>query len=58
MLTYSDVENIVKEKGDCGIHGEKLRKIIDFFNYNIENNNFDKAEKDLDVVNHYEKYWL
>lgn len=24
----------------------------------IENNNFDKAKKDLDVVNHYEKYWL
>ena len=40
MLTYNDVENIIKEKGDCGIHGEKLRKIIDFFNYNIENNNF------------------
>ena len=40
MLTYSDVENIVKEKGDCGIQGDKLRKIIDFFNYNIENNNF------------------
>ena len=40
MLTYNDVENIVKEKGDCGIHGEKLRKIIDFFNYNIENKNF------------------
>ena len=40
MLTYNDVENIVKEKGDCGIQGEKLRKIIDFFNYNIENKNF------------------
>ena len=40
MLTYNDVENIVKEKGDCGIHGDKLRKIIDFFNYNIENKNF------------------
>ena len=40
MLTYSDVENIVKEKGDCGIQGDKLRKIIDFFNYNIENKNF------------------
>ena len=40
MLTYNDVENIIKEKGDCGIHGDKLRKIIDFFNYNIENKNF------------------
>lgn len=40
ILTFDDVENIIKEKGDCGIHGEKLRKIIDFFNYNIENNNF------------------
>ena len=40
MLAYNDVENIVKEKGDCGIQGEKLRKIIDFFNYNIENKNF------------------
>ena len=40
MLTYSDVENIVKEKGDCGIRGDKLRKIIKFFNYNIENKNF------------------
>ena len=36
MLTYNDVENIVKEKGDCGIQGDKLIKIIDFFNYNIE----------------------
>ena len=26
MLTYNDVENIVKEKGDCGIQGDKLRK--------------------------------
>ena len=40
ILTFDDVENIIKEKGDCGIQGEKLRKIIDFFNYNIENNNF------------------
>ena len=40
MLTYNDVENIIKEKGDCGIRGEKLRKIINFFNYNIENKNF------------------
>ena len=40
MLTYNDVENIIKEKGDCGIHGDKLRKIIKFFNYNIENKNF------------------
>lgn len=40
MLTHSDVENIIKEKGDCGIQGDKLRKIIDFFNYNIENKNF------------------
>ena len=40
MLTYNDVENIIKEKGDCGIRGDKLRKIIDFFNYNIENKNF------------------
>lgn len=40
MLTYNDVENIIKEKGDCGIHGDKLRKIIDFFNHNIENKNF------------------
>ena len=40
MLTYNDVENIIKERGDCGIHGDKLRKIIDFFNYNIENKNF------------------
>ena len=40
MLTYNDVENIVKEKGDCGIRGDKLRKIINFFNYNIENKNF------------------
>ena len=31
MLTHSDVENIIKEKGDCGIQGDKLRKIIDFF---------------------------
>lgn len=40
ILTFDDVENIIKEKGDCGIHGEKLIKIIDFFNYNIENKNF------------------
>ena len=40
MLTYNDVENIIKEKGDCGIHSDKLRKIIKFFNYNIENKNF------------------
>ena len=40
MLTYSDVENIVKEKGDCGINGTKLRKILDFFNRNLEKNNF------------------
>ena len=40
MLTYNDVENIIKEKGDCGIYGDKLRKIIKFFNYNIENKNF------------------
>ena len=40
MLTYNDVENIIKEKDDCGIHGDKLRKIIDFFNHNIENKNF------------------
>ena len=40
MLTYNDVENIIKEKGDCGIRGDKLRKIIDFFNHNIENKNF------------------
>ena len=41
MLIHSDVENIIKEKGDCGIQGDKLRKIIDFFfNYNIENKNF------------------
>ena len=40
MLTYNDVENIIKEKGDCGIRGDKLRKIIKFFNYNIENKNF------------------
>lgn len=40
ILTFNDVENIIKEKGDCGIHGDKLRKIIDFFNYNIENKNF------------------
>ena len=39
-LEFNDVENIIKEKGDCGIHGDKLRKIIDFFNYNIENKNF------------------
>ena len=24
----------------------------------IENNNFDKAKKDLELVDHYEKYWL
>ena len=23
MLTYNDAENIIKEKGDCGIHGVK-----------------------------------
>ena len=40
MLTYNDAENIIKEKGDCGIHVDKLRKIIDFFNRNIENKNF------------------
>ena len=40
ILTFDDVENIIKEKGDCGIQDEKLRKIIDFFNYNIENKNF------------------
>ena len=40
MLTYNDVENIIKERGDCGIRGNKLRKIINFFNYNIENKNF------------------
>ena len=40
ILTFNDVENIIKEKGDCGIHGDKLRKIINFFNYNIENKNF------------------
>lgn len=40
MLTHSDVENIIKEKGDYGIQCDKLRKIIDFFNYNIENKNF------------------
>ena len=40
MMTYNDVENIIKEKGDCGIRGDKLRKIINFFNYNIENKNF------------------
>ena len=40
MLTYNDVENIIKERGDCGIRGDKLRKIIKFFNYNIENKNF------------------
>lgn len=40
ILEFNDVENIIKEKGDCGIQGDKLRKIIDFFNYNIENNNF------------------
>ena len=40
MLTYNDVENIIKERGDCGIQNDKLRKIIDFFNYNIENKNF------------------
>ena len=40
ILTFDDVENIIKEKGDCGIQGDKLRKIIDFFNYNIENKNF------------------
>ena len=40
MMTYNDVENIIKEKGDCGIRGDKLRKIIKFFNYNIENKNF------------------
>lgn len=40
ILTFNDVENIIKEKGDCGIQGDKLRKIIDFFNYNIENKNF------------------
>ena len=40
MLTYNDVENIIKENGDSGIHGDKLRKIIKFFNYNIENKNF------------------
>ena len=40
MLTYNDVENIIKERGDCGIRGDKLRKIINFFNYNIENKNF------------------
>ena len=26
MLTHSDVENIIKEKGDCRIQGDKLRK--------------------------------
>ena len=25
---------------------------------NIENNNFDKAKNELDVLNHYTKYWL
>lgn len=40
ILTFDDVENIIKEKGDCGIQGDKLRKIIDFFNYNIKNKNF------------------
>lgn len=40
ILTFDDVENIIKEKGDCGIQGDKLRKIINFFNYNIENKNF------------------
>ena len=40
ILEFNDVENIIKEKGDCGIQNDKLRKIIDFFNYNIENKNF------------------
>ncbi len=40
MLTYSDVENIIKENGDCGIQDDKLRKNYRFFNYNIENKNF------------------
>ena len=31
ILTFDDVENIIKEKGDCGIQGDKLRNIIDFF---------------------------
>lgn len=31
MLTRSDVENIIKEKGDCGIQGDKLRKNYRFF---------------------------
>lgn len=31
-----------------------LNKVFD----DIENNNFDKAKKDLDVVNHYEEHWL
>ena len=40
ILEFNDVENIIKEKGDCGIQNGKLRKIIDFFNHNIENKNF------------------
>ena len=31
ILTHSDVENIIKEKGDCGIQGNKLRKNYRFF---------------------------
>ena len=31
LLTHSDVENIIKEKGDCGIQGGKLRKNYRFF---------------------------
>lgn len=31
MLTHSDVENIIKEKGDYGIQGDKLRKNYRFF---------------------------
>ena len=27
ILTHSDVENIIKEKGDGGIQGDKLRKL-------------------------------
>ncbi len=30
MLTYNDVENIIKERGDCGIRGDKLRKLLIF----------------------------
>ena len=36
ILEFNDVENIIKEKGDCGIHGDKLRKIFTEIKKRIE----------------------